>query len=271
MSTASFYDVALKTAKSAEVRALLAELLPLARERERLFDEFGKQVLANRTRREGKAPKLSKAAKQWQQESEEAARKAATQQADRIAQLSDDALLRLALSGWDTAVLLHNPTSYHDDDRAFANRIDRHNRSALRLVKKHFRRHNLPLPTISTGGGISFNVAFQRPIPEFGPLGGDHISIEPALAALDKVAEKGKLAPLSKFVNPDPEGLSGEKPEWFDPAAGLTTVRGLIARLAKSPRAVKNGKAVLQDLKGLDEALTLAEQTGVRFHFVMLD
>ena len=51
-------------------------------------------------------------------------RKAAAQQAERIAQLSDDALLRLALSGWDTAVLLHNPTNFHDDDRPFADRID---------------------------------------------------------------------------------------------------------------------------------------------------
>jgi hypothetical protein len=97
------------------------------------------------------------------------------------------------------------------------------------------------------------------------------MKIEAAPAALDKLAEKGKLAPLTKFVNPDPEGLSGEKPEWFYPAAGLTTVLGLIAQVTKSPRAVKNGKAVLQDLRGLEEALTMAEQAGVRFHFVMLD
>ena len=76
---------------------------------------------------------------------------------------------------------------------------------------------------------------------------------------------------MSTFVNPDPESLSGSKPQWFDPAAGLASVQGLIAHLAKSPRAVKNGKAVLQDLRGLQEALTMAEQAGVRFHFVMLD
>jgi hypothetical protein len=271
MATTTFYELGVKTAKSADVRALFAELLPLARERERLLDEFGKQVVANRTRREGKAPKLSKAGKQWQQEAEEDARKAAARQAERIPQLSDDALLRLSLSGWETAVAFHNPTSYHDDDRAFADRIDRHNRHALRLVKKYFRRHGLPLPTPSTGGGISFNVAVQRPIAEFGPLGGDHMTIEPALAALDKLAEKAKLAPLSKFVNPDPEGLSAEKPQWFDAAAGLAAVRGLIAQLAKSPRAVKNGKAVAEELRSLEKDVAEAERANVRFQFVMLD
>jgi len=271
MSTASFYELAIQTAKSPDVRALLAELLPLAGERERLLDQFGRQVLANRTRREGKAPKVSKAARQFRQESEEDALRAAARQAERIVQLSDEALLRQALSGSDTAVLLHNPTVYHDDDRPLADRIDRHNRRALRLVKTYFRRHGLPLPTLGTPGGISFNVAFEQPIPEFGPLGGDHVTIEPALAALDKLAERAKLAPLSAFVNPDPEGLSGSKPAWFDPAAGLATVRGLIARLAKSPRAVKNGKAVAEELRGVEKDLAEAERGGVRFQFVMLD
>ena len=80
-----------------------------------------------------------------------------------------------------------------------------------------------------------------------------------------------KLLPHSKFVNPDQDRWSGEKPAWFVPAAGLVTVRGLIARFAKSPRGVKNSKAVLQDLRGLEEALIMAEQAGVRFHVVMLD
>jgi hypothetical protein len=271
MSNPTFYEVARQTAKAAEVRTLMADLLARARQRERLLAEFTSQILANRARREGKPPKISRAARQWQREAEEDARKAGEGQAERIAKLSDEQLLRLALSGWDLAIQLHNPADYHEDDRAFAQRIDRHNKQALRRLKNFYRRRGLPIPVLDSGRGISFTTAFQRPVPELGKLGADCMSIEPVLAALDKVARKAKLPPLSQFVNHDPEGLSGTKPEWFDPAAGLTTVRGLQAELGRSARAVKNGKNVVQDLTVLENDLVQAKQNKVRFHFVMLD
>jgi hypothetical protein len=270
MST-SFYGFAVKTAKAAEVRSFLAELGELARERDRLLNQFTEQVVASRTRREGKPPKLTRAAKVWIAECDADAKREAAGQAERIAQLSDDALLRLALSGWDTAVMFHNPDSYHDDDRAFAVRIDRFNRKARRRVKEFFRRRGLPIPEPSSGGGISFTVAYRSPIRGVGELGADCMAIEPALAALDKLAEKVKVPPLTRFVNPDPDGLSGAKPEWYDPKAGLTTVRALRKELARSPRAVKNGKAIAGDLKMLEDDLIRAEQEGVRCHLVMLD
>jgi hypothetical protein len=271
MSTSSFYDLAVKTAKAAEVRSFLAELGELARERDRLLNQFIEQIVASRTRREGKPPKLTRAAKMWIAECDADAKRAATGQGERIAQLSDDALLRLALSDWDTAVIFHNPESYHDNDRAFAVRIDRFNRKARRRVKEFFRRQGLPIPEPSSGGGISFTVAYRPPIPGVGELGADCMAIEPALAALDKLAEKVKVPPLTRFVNPDPDGLSGAKPEWHDPTSGLTTVRALRKELARSPRAVKNGKAVAGDLKMLEDDLIRAEQEGVRCHLVMLD
>jgi hypothetical protein len=271
MSTSTFYDLAVKTAKAAEVRTFLAELGELAREHERLLNEFTEQVAANRTRREGKPPKLTKAAKEWIAETDADAQRAAGGLAERIAYLSDDALLRLAFSGWDTAVFLHNPASFHEDDRAFADRIDRFNRQAVRRVKSFFRRRGLAIPEPMSGGGISFIVAYWRPVPDAGGLGADNMAIEPALAALDKLAEKSKLPPLTRFVNPDPEDLSGEKPNWHDPAAGLATVRGLLTELARSKRALKNGKAIAQDLKTLENDLVKAEKAGVQFHFVMLD
>jgi hypothetical protein len=97
------------------------------------------------------------------------------------------------------------------------------------------------------------------------------MAIEPVLAALDKVAQKAKLPSLSQFVNPDSQGLSGTKPEWFDPAVGLVTIRGLLEELGRSARAVKNGKKVAQDLRALEDDLVQAKQNKVRFHFVMLD
>jgi hypothetical protein len=270
VSTASFYELAGRSAKSAEVRALMADLLTQAQERDRLQEEFTRQVAANRTRREGKPPKLSKAAMEWIRESEADAQKAAAEQAERIARLSDAALLRLAFSGWDTAVLLFNPASYHEDDQHFAKRIDRHNKAALRLVKSYFRAHALPIPASSTGG-IAFIAAFRKAVPDLGTLGNDYMAIEPALAALDKLAKAEKLTPLSDFVNPDTEGLSGEKAQWFDPAAGLATVRGLLDKVCRSARAVKNAKQVAEDLRSLESDLALAERAGVKFHFVMLD
>jgi len=271
MASSSFYDVACRAAKAPEVRALMSELRRLARERERFQAEFALQILANRTRREGKPPKTSKAAQQWQREAQEDPRRAADGQAERIAKLSDEQLVGVALNGWDLAVLTHSPASYHEDDRAFADCIDRHNRQALRRVKNFYRSRGLPIPNLGCGGGISFAAAFRRAVPGLGKLGADCMAIEPALAALDKVAEKANLPPLSEFVNHDAEGLTGTKPEWFDPAAGLTTVRGLLAKLGRSPRAVKNGKQVAEDLKALEKDLVQAQQNKVRFHFVMLD
>jgi hypothetical protein len=271
VSTASFYVAARKSAQSPEVRTLMADLLKRAQARDRMLAEFADHIVANRTRREGKPPKISKAAKDWMREAEDDARRASAGQAERIAKLSDEALLRLALSGWDLAVQLHNPASHHEDDRAFARRIDRHNRDALRLIKAYFRAHGMAVPPLQSGGGIAFITAFRRAIPNVGKLGADCMAIEPALAALDALAEKAKLMPLSHFVNHDPQGLSGEKPDWFDPAAGLATIRGLVDQLDRAPRAVKNGKAVVQELRTLESDVMQAHEHTVRFHFVMLD
>jgi hypothetical protein len=271
MATVSFYEAARSVAKAVDVRALLADLLQRAQTRDRLQAEFTEQVTRNRQRREGRPVKLSRAAKEWIQEADRDAKKAAEEQAQRVAPLSDQALLNLALSGWDFAVQLSNPGSYHEDDQPFARRIQKHNRESLRLIKDFYRSHKLPLPILSSGCGIAFTTAFRRALPELGKLGGDCMAIEPVLAALDKLAAKANLAPLSQFVNHDAHGLSGDRPSWFDPAAGLAAVRGLQERVNQSARAVKNSKAVAQDLRALEDDLVRAQQHKVKFHFLMLD
>ncbi len=271
MSTPSFYEHACRAARAAEVRALLKDLGKRAREHERLQAEFTEQIKRNRARREGKPVKLSQAGQQWQREAAEDARKASEGQAERIAKLSDLQLLNVALSGWDFVVQLIHPTSYHEDDQAFAERMQRHARAALRLLKDYYRTHGLPLPTLASGGGIAFTTAFRRALPELGKLGTDCLAIEPALAALDKLAQKAQLAALSEFVNHDPHGMLAEKPPWFDPAASLATVRGLLDCLARSARAVKNSSKVVQDLQALEKDLVQAQQHKVKFHFLMLD
>src|SRR5262245_22316753 len=162
MATSSFYDVACRAAKAPEVHALMTELRRLARKGERLQEEFAAQILANRTRREGKPPKISKAARRWQRQAEEGGREADERLAQLVPQLSDEQLLRQALNGWDMATHLHNPADYHEDDRAFAERIDRHYRQALRRVKNFYRGRGLPIPNLSSGGGIGFAAAFRR-------------------------------------------------------------------------------------------------------------
>jgi hypothetical protein len=271
MSTSSFYEAAVRSVKSPEMRSLMADLLKRAQERESLLAQFAEQLQQNRTRREGKPFKLTKAAKEWLRDADDAARKAAQGHAERVAKLSDEQILRVALSGWDTAIQFHNPAAHHEDDRAFALRIDRHNKAAMRLIKSFYRAHGMPIPTLARGGGICFTAAFQREVPDLGTLGNDCMAIEPAFAALDKVCQKAKLPPLSDYVNHDPDRLLGKKTTWFDAGAGLATVRGLIQRLGQSARTVKNAKTVVQELRTLEQDLAQAELHKIRFHFVMLD
>jgi hypothetical protein len=270
MATATFYEAASRIAKTPEVRALMSDLLERAQERDQLQAEFARQVLTNRARREGKPAKISKEAEQWHRESKEHSHTAIDLHDQRIAKLTDEQLLSQALNGWDLAVQLHNPSVYHEDDREFAERIDRHNRQALRHVKWFYRRRGLPIPT-HKNSGISFIVAFQRAIPDMGTLGGDCMAIEPTLPALDKLAATANVPSLSSFVNPDPERLSGSDPEWFDAEAGLKTVRGLLAELKQNARAIKNTKKVAEDLALLEKDLERAKQKKVKFNFVMLD
>src|SRR5437667_340229 len=82
--------------------------------------------------------------------------------------------------------------------------------------------------------------AFKRQLGDLGSLGSDCMAIQPALEALDKLAAKKKLASLSEFVNHDPGSWTGEKARWFDPAAGLAAVQGMLALLKGATRPVKN-------------------------------
>jgi hypothetical protein len=230
------------------------------------------EIVAHRERREGKVYKLPKATEKWVREEEEAGRKATEEIDKQVPTLPDEQIIELAFHDWYIAVEGHAPLMYgHEDDRAFAERIDRHHKSALRLIKSFYRTHGMPLPHFGSGGGICFMTAFEKPIPDIGTLGADCISIEPALATLDRLAEKAGLSPISRFVNRDPHALTGEKPAWFNPADGLGAVQGLLERLGRSSRAVKNGKQVAQELKTVERELIAAARDSVRFHFVMLD
>ncbi len=53
--------------------------------------------------------------------------------------------------------------------------------------------------------------------------------------------------------------------EWFPPAAGLATVRGLLDQLAANPQALANQEMVVADLRALRDALELAKKQGIRW------
>jgi hypothetical protein len=130
--------------------------------------------------------------------------------------------------------------------------------------------------------GISFNVAFNRPVPPYDKLGGDHMALGAAVDRLDKVASSRRLATLGQFVSIDPEEaaeLTGLDPdelglpplEWFDPAAGLAAVRALAGLLRDDPKAVRDGAALLADLEEVERELAAAQRRRARFHFCLLD
>jgi hypothetical protein len=130
--------------------------------------------------------------------------------------------------------------------------------------------------------GISFNVAFDKEVPPYGKLGGDHMTLGAGGERLDRVATARGLPTLRQFVSVDPEEVAevfdldpeelGLPPlRWFAPAAGLEAVRALVGLLRNDPRAVPNPAAMLADLEQLHQELAAAEQYAARFHFCLLD
>jgi hypothetical protein len=273
MST-TLFEVASQSAKSAAVRRLMSTLLKRQREYDKLMALFTKEIAEHRSHREGKPFKFSKAAQEYMRDLEADAREGEKKTAENVPKISDKGLLKLAFDIWDMSAQFHDPEDFHEDDRPFAEKIARYLEKTLSLIKTFHQRQGLPIPRredLGGGGGISINAAFKREVRGIGTLGADTIAIAPVLKALDKLAAKVGIAPLSQFVNQDPEGLSGEKTEWFDATAGLTTVQSLLKELCKSPRIVKNAKQVIKGLETLAEELAAASKQKVRFHFMMLD
>ena len=102
----------------------------------------------------------------------------------------------------------------------------------------------------------------------------------------DKAPDTAAKAPVRKTDGPNPEGLEdmvaaieGEieqdlkaarkglpDEEWYSAAAGLKTVRGLMAHVRENPKKFKQSAALLEDLGELERYLAIADKEGVRFH-----
>ncbi len=97
---------------------------------------------------------------------------------------------------------------------------------------------------------------------------------------IDELARRLGLTPLSGFFSRDPQSIlrymrdlgveahpaSLPEEEWFDPADGLNTVRGLLVQLRIDASDVPEPARVIADLEVVERALVVAADQGVRFH-----
>jgi hypothetical protein len=102
--------------------------------------------------------------------------------------------------------------------------------------------------------------------------------------SIDALCDALNVASLVSFLSQDPDELADimgedvidvegddELPpeEWFAPEDGLTTVRALIAHLAKVPSALPNAAAVITDLRDFECILAVLAEKQVRWHLAV--
>ncbi|HXH02700.1 MAG TPA: hypothetical protein VNN09_05200 [Candidatus Competibacteraceae bacterium] len=78
---------------------------------------------------------------------------------------------------------------------------------------------------------------------------------------------------LQDLIDPteldEPGDAAATASEWFEPAAGLSTVRALLEHLRAQPEAVPQADGVCADLEALAEILERAAAAGVRWRLAV--
>lgn len=134
--------------------------------------------------------------------------------------------------------------------------------------------------------GIAFNIVPKKQLDGL-ETSADCTGISPDIEALDAIATRIGVRPLSEFTFADPRQLLSEseirkmrkegikvpsKEPWFPAAEGLVTVRALLAHLKKKmPKAIADGQRVLEDLEEYERCLVQFDAKRVLFHIAMLD
>lgn len=127
--------------------------------------------------------------------------------------------------------------------------------------------------------GLGMTPVFDLPDPA-GEYGGDGKGLADAAAALDELAEKNGLTPLTHFVahveddvedfDADDEFLGEAIVAWHDAADGLHTVAGLLRALETDPSAtarVADAGFLKDELHELERCLRSAVERRSRFRF----
>jgi hypothetical protein len=138
--------------------------------------------------------------------------------------------------------------------------------------------------------GVCLTPVFDIEIPE-AQYDGDGKGLVEHSDALDKIATKQRLTPLSVFLAADLDGddefdefeddgskapSAATEDEWHDCQDGLQTVSGLIQTLESDPSAAKPIRDVhypleylLEELRELERCLAIGAKKQARFHMML--
>jgi hypothetical protein len=125
-----------------------------------------------------------------------------------------------------------------------------------------------------------WHVRLERDLPGVEIATGSGVALLYRQRQIDELAERLRLLPLSRFFSTNPDAVSaylaeqGLNPaefdlpdeEWYDPADGLETVRGLLVAIRTEPESIPKSDKIVLDLEGIEQVLTLAAMHNVRFH-----
>jgi hypothetical protein len=110
----------------------------------------------------------------------------------------------------------------------------------------------------------------------------DGKAVAKAMDDLTILAEELGLPPLESFMGQSMDDLSdllGEDIEmeegidgaekWFEPAAGIEVIDGLLKAMTEDRKRIKNTTQVTEDLVSYRNALSLAAETGAKWHLAI--
>ncbi len=109
-------------------------------------------------------------------------------------------------------------------------------------------------------------------------------ALSSAEATLSNICLERRLKDLWSFFSANPEAEAaffadegidaaditpGEPEQWFEPAEGLSTVRGLLGALETDGAGLQDASSVAEDLRDLERVLVGAEAGGAKWHLAV--
>jgi hypothetical protein len=131
--------------------------------------------------------------------------------------------------------------------------------------------------------GAAFYIVTEREVPGLDTFVNGKALAQAKPRQFDKLARDAGVRPLVEFFSisrqdAEAEAASlgvdlpdGEFPseQWFTAEEGLVSIRGLLARLAAHPDAIREADQIRDDLRGFDSVLSSLATAGVRWHLAV--